>query len=284
MRPIRTCTVDGCSDNVHGHGYCSKHYKRWRKTGTAELPPPRTCSIEGCSDLAAPGRKGWCGKHYKRWYKNGDPSAVAFVVGDDEARFWSKVEKAVPLAVVPSELGPCWPWTGDTDEAGYGLFTYVEQGKPKRTRAHRWLLGHLRGKPLTRDVVGEEDGCHRCDNPPCCNPAHLYVGTRKQNVTDAVERSRLWQLKKDVCPKGHPLDGVKKQRGATRRYCKTCEALTSRERRTVRRKTCKNGHPLEGDNVLLCKNGTRKCRTCDEARAAEAAERLRQRWAQRKAI
>lgn len=194
----------------------------------------------------------------------------------DIERFWSKVRKDGPIPDHCPELGPCWLWDGGRDASGYGIFYYHdEQGKTRKTRAHRWLLGHLRGRHLTRVVVGEEDGCHRCDNPPCCNPAHLYVGTRKQNLADAVERARLWQLKRAACPQGHPLDGVKKQRGSMRRYCKSCSSTTQRQRRTVERKTCKNGHALEGENIRLCKNGTRKCRICEEAR-------VRKRWPERR--
>lgn len=182
---------------------------------------------------------------------------------DDISRFWSKVDKRGP--------DECWPWRGGRDDSGYGLFYFRdEDGKSKRTRAHRWLLGYLRGKPLILKPTGTEDGCHRCDNPPCCNPAHLYVGTRKRNIADAVERSRIWQLKKDTCPKGHLLDGVKAQRDSTRRYCKECERVGQRKARTLDRTRCRNGHLLEGDNVLLCKNGTRKCRICDADRLAKS--------------
>lgn len=194
-----------------------------------------------------------------RQYRHGDTSTTAVIVGDEEARFWSKVDKRGP--------DECWPWLESSrDDSGYGIF-YTSDGL--RTRAHRWLLGHLRGKPLTREEVGLEDGCHHCDNPPCCNPKHLYVGTRKQNVGDAVERSRLWQLKVTHCPQGHPYEGdnlIERPGGA--RGCRTCVRANEKRRRAAR-DTCKNGHPLSGDNVLICKNGTRKCKTCDAARLAK---------------
>lgn len=176
-------------------------------------------------------------------------------------RFWSKVDRSG---------GPdaCWPWTGGHDERGYGIFYPTGE---RKTRAHRWLLGHLRGKPLIDKPRGIEDGCHRCDNPPCCNPAHLYVGTRKRNIADAVERSRLRNLQKTHCPQGHPYEGdnLEIKRSGARR-CRTCARAAQRQKRTVERTRCKNGHPLEGDNVLLCKNGTRKCRICDAARLRRA--------------
>lgn len=238
-----TCSVDECDSESEKRGLCGKHYRRLQRTGTTDLivkpKPPR----------------------------------------DNFAYFWPKVNKNGPIPKHAPELGPCWVWTGGQDASGYGVFYAVENGKWRRTRAHRWVLGQVRGKPLSREVVGEEDACHKCDNPPCVNPDHLYVGTRKQNIADAVERERLWQLKRETCPKGHPLDGVKVQKnGKTRRFCKTCAKDDSHTRRTTNRKTCKNDHPLEGDNIVLCKNGTRKCRTCEEKRATAAAERLRERW------
>lgn len=171
--------------------------------------------------------------------------------------FWSKVAKR--------EASDCWEWIGTRDEGGYGIF-YV--GK-KKNRAHRWLLGHLRGEALIGAQSGVEDACHRCDNPPCCNPAHLYVGTRKRNIADALERSRLWQQKVTHCPKGHAYEGANlytKPSGA--RACRTCRAEADRlaKERKKQRSLCRKGHSLTGNNVLLCRNGTRKCRICDQAR------------------
>lgn len=180
-------------------------------------------------------------------------------MGDDAERLWSRIEKRGP--------DECWPWKGSRDESGYGLFYFRDEtGRRRRTRAHRWLLGHLRGRPLILKPTGVEDGCHRCDNPPCCNPAHLYVGTRKQNIGEAVERSRLWQFKVTHCPRCGTEYSYNPS--GKHRRCKTCERAGQRKARTDDRKKCRNGHDLIGDNILLCKNGTRKCRICDAARMA----------------
>lgn len=169
-------------------------------------------------------------------------------------RFWQKVDKSAG----PDE---CWPRLGGRDDSGYGVF-YAANRKHK---AHRWLLGHLRGAPLVGGQSGVEDACHRCDNPPCVNPAHLYVGTRKRNIADAVGRGRLAQLKRNACPRGHPYDHIRPN-GARR--CTRCERKAQRRIRRERATHCKNGHPLAGDNILPCRNGTRKCRICDAARAS----------------
>lgn len=188
---------------------------------------------------------------------------------DSIERFWSKVDKSG---------GPdaCWLWIGGTNEAGYGQFwahrSNAEPGeRQRRFPAHRWLLGYLRGNDLIGGASGIEDACHRCDNPPCVNPAHLYVGTRKQNIGEAVERSRMWQTQVTHCPAGHAYEGDNlsiKRTGARR--CNACTRQDNARRRRLRSE-CKNGHPLEGDNLLLCKNGARKCRICDAARIAKIA-------------
>ena len=209
------------------------------------------CSIEECPNRAD--KRGWCGKHYRRWQRTGTTDLVVKVKPprDNEAHFWPEVSKDGPVPAHCPELGPCWVWTGPCDEQGYGLFYYQDEtGRMRRTRAHRWLLGHLRGKPLTRDVVGKEDGCHHCDNPPCVNPAHLYTGTRKQNIADAVARGRLRQQKVTDCPKCG-TEYTYNPSGKHRR-CKVCEHARQRKTRTEDRKTCRNNHLLEGDNILLC--------------------------------
>jgi hypothetical protein len=95
-------------------------------------------------------------------------------------KFWQKVDRRGP--------DECWPWQGGVDEKGYGhviLYPRTTKAGRKHTRAHRyaWTLTH-----------GEiPDGvliCHRCDNPPCCNPNHLFPGTGSDNMQD------MWQKKR----------------------------------------------------------------------------------------
>jgi hypothetical protein len=78
----------------------------------------------------------------------------------------------------------CWPWTGAISH-GYG---YMHGGseRPRFVKAHRlsWELANSRPVPSGRDVL------HTCDNPPCVNPGHLYVGTNLENARDRAERKR----------------------------------------------------------------------------------------------
>ncbi len=85
---------------------------------------------------------------------------------------------------IDRSAGPdgCWPWTGARDTSGYGRFHTGESANSTRL-AHRLAFGaHCGEEP--------EAVCHRCDNPPCCNPAHLFGGTRAINVQDMIAKGR----------------------------------------------------------------------------------------------
>lgn len=95
-----------------------------------------------------------------------------------EQRYWAKVDKNGP--VMRPDLGPCWSWNAATS-GGYGAF---HDGK-KMTGAHRysWVLHN---GPIPAGLFV----CHRCDNPPCSNPAHLFLGTPEDNGGDAKRKGR----------------------------------------------------------------------------------------------
>lgn len=76
----------------------------------------------------------------------------------------------------------CWEWKGAHKKPqGYGI---VSAGG-RQLKAHRLVYAVLVG-PVSNDVYV----CHSCDNPPCCNPAHLYLGTQSNNMIDRRERGR----------------------------------------------------------------------------------------------
>lgn len=97
----------------------------------------------------------------------------------DEDRYWSKVDRRGP--------NQCWPWVGGVDHCGYPIFwdgTYRPSGSPRSVRAARWAYERFIG-PLGRLQV-----LHRCDNPPCMNPAHWFVGTPGDNARDRAAKGR----------------------------------------------------------------------------------------------
>lgn len=89
-------------------------------------------------------------------------------------RFWRNVRIGSPYE--------CWPWTGYTNKDGYGEFHYRRDMRG----AHELALSFTTGEAKHPDL----DTCHSCDNPPCCNPAHLRFGTRTSNVHEMRDRGR----------------------------------------------------------------------------------------------
>jgi hypothetical protein len=89
--------------------------------------------------------------------------------------FWSRVKI--------QSADECWEWqAGKNDGArSYGVFWH--RGRKLKTHRIAFELGH-------RALCAGELVCHHCDNPPCCNPAHLYAGTHRDNARDCTERNR----------------------------------------------------------------------------------------------
>lgn len=92
-------------------------------------------------------------------------------------RFWSKVD--------PS--GDCWLWTAHIKPQGYGQFTVA---KGRFYGAHQVAYVLVRG-PIEAGL----SVCHRCDNPPCVNPDHLFLGTQSDNAFDMLAKGRARRVR-----------------------------------------------------------------------------------------
>jgi len=96
-----------------------------------------------------------------------------------DARFWARVDRAGP--VLRPGLGPCWTWSGATGSAGYGRVRRAGRLIGVHRLIYQMFVGPIRSGLCL---------CHRCDNPPCCNPAHLFLGTNLDNSRDMVMKQR----------------------------------------------------------------------------------------------
>jgi len=85
------------------------------------------------------------------------------------------------LAMVRKEPRGCWVWLGHIHEGKYGTVHF----EGRRYMAHRLVWNLLRGEIPTGMVA-----CHTCDNPPCCNPDHIFLGTLTDNCEDMVKKNR----------------------------------------------------------------------------------------------
>lgn len=252
-----TCTVDDCDRLVNGHGLCSTHYYRWRKTGSAQ--PDKPVHVHAKHDHCTAGDcprpvygHGYCNVHWKRWRKTGDPGAdrpvvtrrTTCTVADCSRQHygqgfctmhWNRWRRdgetrgAEPeQRVYASEMERFWAktrelpsgcieWTYGLNENGYGLFT---NGSGSNL-AHRWLWEQEHG-PLDPKTHLDH---YRYPEKGCIGPAcirHVRPTTAQENTL----------------------------RGAT--IAAENKAKTH----------CPKDHPYAGPNLLIEKDGSRRCRTC----------------------
>lgn len=119
-----------------------------------------------------------------------------------------------------TQVGECWEWSGYRNAKGYGQATYLQ---------HRFLTHRLAYELLVGPIPEGLIVMHACDNPPCCNPNHLRVGTRGDNQQDMARKRRSPHLAKTHCPKNHPYDEantIVRPNGA--RACRECKRADAR--------------------------------------------------------
>lgn len=159
-----------------------------------------TCMVDPCD---GPRRsRGMCPTHYMRWKRHGDPLVVERIRGDDEARFFAKVDKGGP--------GGCWLWTGTINRSGYGTIRIGDHGA---FLAHRWSYEHHVGAIPDGLVID-----HLCRTRCCVNPEHMEPVTPREN-----QRRGLLGALKTHCRNGHeytPENTYTRQDGRTE--CRTC--------------------------------------------------------------
>lgn len=191
----------------------------------------------------------------------------------DAERFWMRVNKT----------DTCWTWAGTKLPNGYGYY-YPKDYGGKRVYAHRfsWYLEH--GKFPTNDM------CHHCDNPPCVRPDHLFDGTAKDNILDALQKGRFNMAGRRLPQYKLSMELAEeirmKYKTTTLRYrdlakiygvaYKTIDQIigyevyvpdSGRQDLTRIKTHCVHGHKYTEENTYYKKNGARECRICKRAKS-----------------
>jgi len=125
------------------------------------------------------------------------------------------------------EATGCWNWKGAKDADGYGVMMF----RGKRQKVHR-IAAFLW---LGLDKSPELYALHRCDNPSCFNPKHLFLGTNTDNMLDASSKKRLRNQKNTHCIHGHEFTPENTYFSGRTRHCLSCLRIRDAKRSDLRR-------------------------------------------------
>lgn len=141
-------------------------------------------------------------------------------------RFWDKVAR--------KGEHECWEWIGNRYVKGYGRFATGGRQYRANRFAYEIAVGQI------------PDGLwvlHHCDNPPCCNPNHLFLGVHADNMADRHAKGRHFNTRKNACLRGHPFSEENTiwkphpfRHGESKRECRICKKMRNKARR--RQATC----------------------------------------------
>src|SRR5258706_315091 len=107
-----------------------------------------------------------------------------------EKRFWPRIKKT----------DSCWLWMGTRNPKGYGQISIND--KRQVTSRVMWVL-------TNGQIPNNLSVLHKCDNPPCCNPSHLFLGNHRDNTMDSIRKGRFHykpfpkRPRPTNCPNGH---------------------------------------------------------------------------------
>lgn len=135
----------------------------------------KVCKIKGCGAPVYVQRAALCSRHYNRLLRTGTTDDGPKPRAPSHVRFWAKVDRRGP--------NDCWPWVGNSWTYGYGSFGLPgRRGGKIQSNRMAWILEN--GEIPEGMVVR-----HKCHNRACCNPKHLELGARADNVEDMWKRA-----------------------------------------------------------------------------------------------
>lgn len=173
---MRICEAKDCERKHKAHGYCSMHYRRKLYNGLTDRPKDgKNCAVNDCARKCT--RNLYCDMHYYRFKRYGDPLIV-------KERYQVKrytCHELFEKSYRKNNEGGCWEWTGPLNYWGYGRLNYKSQHLAAHRYSYEYFNGHIPNKMYV---------CHKCDNPKCVNPDHLFLGDAQTNMDDKVNKGR----------------------------------------------------------------------------------------------
>jgi HNH endonuclease len=177
-----TCSAEHCVRPARGRSpigpLCGMHRQRFKKQGSTQLATKTTKPLPTCKACkrvisSHHGRM----RHQRRGYgfcsmKCSSTQHTEKALKTTKIRFFSRLD------LQPNE---CHVWNGQKNKTGYGLFSINGISRLAHRVAWQFANGPI---PLGKLV------CHSCDNPPCCNPDHLWIGTAADNTADMWSKGR----------------------------------------------------------------------------------------------
>lgn len=174
---------------------------------------------------------------------------------------------------VEMDTQECIEWPFSLQD-GYAVFGRAQAGLPRRAARAAYILVH-------GPIPSSQWVLHRCDNPPCINPAHLFVGTPADNAQDRSAKGRSrhaeYQKVKTHCPQGHAYDDDNTSRDKYgNRSCRTCHRERERVRRADKRARAYNDLVDKVNAVLAIDPADHATKSRDFGRGfAEALRQVR---------
>lgn len=132
---------------------------------------------------------------------------------------FDSLEQAFRAHFKAGEHGECWLWLGHINHAGYGQLQF---------RGRRYMANRLALEFSTGIDLGALCACHRCDNPGCVNPSHLFAGSHGDNARDRAIKKRGFRQEATACVRGHPFspeNTYSRPNGA--RQCRACNRASA---------------------------------------------------------